>query len=36
MKRRQQQSAYLQVDETPIRYLAPGTGKAPKAWMKEH
>lgn len=33
MKRRQEQSDYLQVDETPIRYLSPGTGKAPKGYL---
>ena len=26
-------SAYLQVDETPIRYLEPGTGKAPRGYL---
>ena len=33
MKRRQQHSGYLQVDETPIHYLAPGTGKAPQGYF---
>ena len=26
-------SAYLQVDETPIRYLEPGAGKAPRGYL---
>jgi transposase len=26
-------SAYLQVDETPIRYLEPGVGKAPRGYL---
>lgn len=30
MKRQQMQSAYVQIDETPVRYLEPGKGEAPK------
>jgi len=26
-------SGYLQIDETPVRYLAPGTGKAPQGYL---
>lgn len=31
-------STYLQIDETPIRYLEPGTGKAPRGylWLANH
>lgn len=29
----QQNSAYLQIDETPIRYLRPGAGKAPQGYF---
>lgn len=33
MKREQGHCAYLQVDETPIRYLVPGSGKAPQGYF---
>ncbi|WP_309401039.1 IS66 family transposase [Cerasicoccus maritimus] len=33
MQRQQMRSAYLQVDETPIRYLEPGQGKAPQGYF---
>jgi transposase len=33
MIRELRQSGYLQVDETPVRYLKPGTGHAPKGYL---
>lgn len=33
MKEKLRQSQYLQVDETPIRYLKPGNGHAPKGYL---
>lgn len=33
MVRKQMQSAYVQIDETPIRYLQPGRGKAPQGYF---
>lgn len=33
MIRQQKSCTYLQIDETPIRYLKPGTGKAPQGYF---
>jgi transposase len=33
MRQRQHEHPYLQVDETPIRYLAPGTGKTARGYF---
>lgn len=33
MQRQQAQATYLQVDETPIRYLEPGAGRAPQGYF---
>jgi len=33
MKRQQMASTYMQIDETPIRYLKPGQGKAPQGYF---
>lgn len=33
MQKELRQSSYLQIDETPIRYLEPGNGKAPQGYL---